>query len=170
MSSSALASVHSSNMPAHHKSAIRRFWEQAKGGGAMLSKGKAHLRAGGEVLLRQGGESLLVGAALGAAHVELPNGLDYKFKNFTIPVDGVVGAVGLIGGVLLADESSGKDLANAGASGATIFAFRETFKFVSAKKKAGGGKVGGTFGEDEDYGMNGEDDDAITACAREIGG
>lgn len=167
--STALAAVHSSNMPSHHKSAIRRFWEQAKGGGSsMLARGGKHLSATGAAF-RQGGESILMGGILGAVHVEY--GLDIKVPKSTIvvPVDALTAGVGLLGGVALAHQEGGVDLRNAGASAATVFAFRKTYDFMAEKKKASGGKVAGSFGEDSSYGMHGEEEDAITACARQIG-
>lgn len=167
--SSALSAVHSSNMAGHHKSAIRRFWEQAKGSGSsMLAGSGKHLTAVGETF-RQGGESILVGGILAAAHVEY--GLDVKIPNskIVVPVDGIAAAVGMLGGIALAREPGSVDLRNAGASAATVFAFRKTYDFMAEKKKASGGKVAGSFGEDSSYGMHGEEEDAITACARQIG-
>lgn len=169
--SSALSAVHSSNMSGHHKSAIRRFWEQAKGGGSsIMSRSGKHLSATGATF-RQGGESILMGGLLGAAHVELPNGLDVHVPNskIVIPIDGVAAAIGMVGGIALAHEDGGVDLRNAGSAAASVFAFRKTFDFLAEKKKASGGKVGGSFGDDASYGMHGEEDDAITACARQIG-
>ena len=166
---SALAAVHSSNMASEHKSAIRSFWEQAKGrSSSIMSRGGAHLRSTGATV-RQGGESLLVGGLLGAAHVELPNGLDVKIPNSTIaiPVDGAIAVGGMVGGILLANEEGGTDLRNAGASAASVFAFRKTYDFLAAKKKSSGGKVGGTFAG-EDCEVNGEHD-PILACARQMG-
>ena len=165
---SPLAAVHSSNMAPGHKSAIRRFWEQAKGGGmSVFGRAPAHLRATGETF-RQGGESILMGGLLAAAHVELPNGLDVKAGKITVPIDAAAAAVGLLGGIALAAEEGGTDLRNAGSAAATVFAFRKTYDFMAEKKKSSGGKVGGSFGGDgQDYGM--DEDDAVMACAKELG-
>jgi hypothetical protein len=169
--STALAAVHSSNMSNHHKSAIRRFWDEAKGkGSSLMGRSSAHLRSTGATV-RQGGESILVGGLLGYAHVELPNGLDIKVPNskISIPLDGAVAAIGMLGGIALANEEGGVDLRNAGASAASVFAFRKAYDFAAEKKKASGGHPGGTFGADQAYGM-GEERDEIIECARQIGG
>lgn len=166
---SLLAAVHSSNMPYEHKSALRRFYEQARGqGSSLMARGGAHLRSAGATV-RQGGESLVVGGLLGVAHVELANGLDIKVPNSNVilPVDGAVAAIGMIGGIALAHEEGGTDLRNAGAAAASVFAFRKTYDFLAEKKKASGGKVGGTFAGEQEYGM-GAEVDPIIACARQM--
>jgi len=127
-------SLAQSNMPAEHKSAIRRWYDSASGpgGGSPLALAKLHMKAAGEGL-RAGGESLLVGGALGALHAKLPTGLDMKPSASStkgVPVDAVVGVLGLVGGTFAAQEEYGKDLANAGAAALAVFAFRKTNDLV----------------------------------------
>lgn len=164
-------SLASSNLPVRQKSAIARMVERMGGGGAAMSRVKAHAMATGNAV-RQGGESVVVGAALGFAHVELPNGLDVKVPgqpNVKLPVDGIGGAACMIAGVALAHEEFGKDLTNAGAAAVSIFAFRKTAEFA-AKKKAerGGGLPGGRIaGEGYEFGAESEND-RIIALARSL--
>jgi hypothetical protein len=155
-----------SGMPEAQKSAIRRWYENAKGGSSAMARAKLHAAAAGEGL-RQGGESLLVGGMLGAAHVQLKTGLDVK----KVPIDAVVGVLGLLGGAAMAHEQYGSDLRNAGAAGLAVFSFRKTYALLAEKKKKAGGTPGGTFtGEDfNDQGNFNSDigaEDPIIAAAR----
>ena len=143
-------------------SAIRRWYESAKGGASAMARAKQHAAAAGQGL-RQGGESLLVGGALGALHAA--KGLDIK----KVPIDAVVGVVGLIGGAAMAHEEFGVDLRNAGATGLGIFAFRKTFALMAKKRREAGKTVAGTFeGDDEGFVPHGDfgAEDPIVAAAR----
>lgn len=134
-----LGAVEQSNIPSRQKSLIRRYYESALGhGGAGLSRVKKHV-TGGAQALRQGGESVVIGAALGALHVELPTGLDAHVGNSpAIPVDGVLAVAGLGAAVLMAHENVSDDLRNAGAAAATVFAFRKTHDFLAARAASKG--------------------------------
>jgi len=155
---STLAAVHSSNLSYGQKSAIRRMYERLSGSGG-LARAKSHVAATGHAV-RQGGESLIVGGALGALHQQ--QGLDMNIKGkVTVPVDGVVGAVGLIGGVAMAHEEFGADLRNMGAAAAAVFAFRKTAEFV-ARKKGQPVRAAGESG----YEFGAEGEDPIVAWAR----
>src|SRR6185369_3017315 len=125
---------------------------------------------------RAGAEGALTGAALGAAHAVLPNGLDLDTKG-RVPLDGIVAAVGLIGagyaGGFADSAPFAADLRNAGTSAIGILSFRKTFAFTAAKRKAKGLTVGGKFaGEDEnpDYsgGGFGEENDPLIQAARAL--
>ena len=136
---SALDAIESSNIPAREKSLIRRYWDNARGGGSRgLARVGRHLRGGAQVL-RQGGESAIVGAALGALHVELPTGLDaHVGSSPPIPVDAVVAVAGLGGAILMAHDAYSDDMRNAGAAAATVFAFRKTHDFLAARAASKG--------------------------------
>jgi hypothetical protein len=139
--------VNQSNIPAHQKSRISRWLDSVKGGGSSaLARARGHVTEGAQAF-RQGVESGAVGALLGAAHVELPTGLDIQAGKFKIPLDAVVGIAGLAGGVALAHDphNLGSDLRNAGAAALSVFAFRESYRLLAAKKVAGGGHPGGDF-------------------------
>lgn len=142
-------------------SALKRWFDSAKGASNAVARAKLHAAAAGNGL-RQGGESLLVGGLLGAASVQLKTGLDVK----KIPLDAVVGALGLVGGAALAHEEFGKDLANAGAAGLSIFAYRKTQAFLAEKARAAGKTPGfEAHGDDEGFvhGDFGAEDPIITA-------
>jgi hypothetical protein len=176
-----LNAVEGSNIPSRQKSLIRRYYENALGhGGRGLGRVKAHAMGAAHVL-RQGGESVVVGAALGALHVELPTGLDVHIGSSpAIPADAVLGVVGLAGAVLLAHEEVSSDLRNAGSAAATVFAFRKTHDFLAARAASKGvtpGSVvaatssastaGATAATAAAHGDFGED--PITQLARSLG-
>jgi len=125
--------------------------------------GKAHVIQTGESIA-QVGEGALVGALLGAAQVELTNGLDFH----SVPLDLAVGAAGIVGALLLAgDGSVAKDLRNAGAAGLTIYAFRMTqqllAKTATTKKATVKAKIAGDIGAD-DFGADVGADPIIEAA------
>lgn len=147
-------------------SGLRSWYNRVKdasGGSGAMARAKMHAAAAGQAV-RQGGEAILVGAALGAAHVQLSTGLDVR----KVPVDAVVGALGLLGGAAFAHEEFGVDLRNSGAAAATVFAFRKTYAFMAAKKTAAGGKPGGTFSGDDEGFVHGDmgAEDPVIAAAR----
>jgi hypothetical protein len=141
-------------------SSIRRWYESVRGGSSAMARAKLHAKAAGDGL-RSGGESLLVGGALAALHVE--KGLDYK----KVPLDAVIGGLGLLGGAAMAHEEFGKDLGNAGSAALAIFSFRKTFEFLAERKKKEGGAVAGglkgaSIAGESDYGA----EDPVIAAAR----
>lgn len=143
-------------------SAIKRWFDSAKGASNAVARAKLHAAAAGNGL-RQGGESLLMGGLLGAASVHLKTGLDVK----KVPLDGAVGVLGLVGGAALAHEEFGKDLANAGAAGLTVFAYRKTQAFLAEKARAAGKTPGFEVHGDDEAFVNGEiGEDPIVAAAR----
>jgi hypothetical protein len=128
---------------AENKSALRAFADKYMGGSmssASMTKAKLHVVETGQSI-RQGSESMITGGLLGAAHAEL--GLDHK----GVPVDAIVGAVGLIGRAALASETVGVDAGNVGAAAMSVFTFRKTYDFVHAKKMAAGQKPAGQVGD-----------------------
>lgn len=128
---------------------------------------KAHGIQAGESIA-QVGEGALVGALLGAANVELTNGLDFH----SVPLDLAVGAAGIVGALLMANESVARDLRNAGAAGLTVYAFRKTQELLaSAKAKKGlpvKTKIAGEFGADNDIGADDMGVDPIIAAAQAL--
>lgn len=143
--------------------ALKRWFDNARGGGNAIARAKLHAAAAGNGL-RQVGESVIVGGLLGAASVQLPTGLDVK----KIPIDAVLGALGLVGGAALAHEEFGKDLANAGAAGATVFSYRKTQAFLAAKARAAGKTPGFEAHGDDEHFVHGDfgAEDPIVAAAR----
>ncbi len=152
-----------SGMPTSQQSAIRRWYESAKGGSNAMARAKLHAAAAGHGL-RQGGESLVIGGILGAAHTQLKTGLDVK----KVPIDAVVGVLGLVGGAALAHEDYGVDLRNAGSAALAVFAFRKTHD-VLAEKMRQQGKTPGSAAATTPA-ANGENDfgaeDPIVKAAR----
>lgn len=118
-------------------SSLKKWYESVKGGSSAMARAKMHAAAAGQGL-RQGGESLLVGGLFGVASVKLQTGLDVK----KVPVDAVVGVLGLLGGAALAHEEYGTDLRNAGAAGLSIFSYRKTQDWAAQKARTGGQPVG----------------------------
>jgi hypothetical protein len=109
----------------------------------------------------------MVGGLLAAASVELPNGLDHKMGNAIVPIDGVVAALGLVGGVAMSHEEFGPDLRNAGSAAAAIFAFRKGSELY-AKKRGKTVPALNAHGED-DYGMElNAGEDPIVALAKRL--
>lgn len=129
-------SVAQSNIPAHEKSAIKRWYERLTGKSVTaLGHAKAHVVQSGHVL-RQYGESLVVGGLLGALHAELPNGLDIEVGGKKAPIDGMLAAAGAVASIAFPHSPLSCEAANAGASGATIWAFRMINEHQAKKKLA----------------------------------
>lgn len=126
---------------------IKKWFDSARGASA-ITRAKIHAAAAGNGL-RQTGESLIVGGLLGAASVHLKTGLDVK----KVPLDAVVAGLGLVGGAAMAHEEFGKDLANAGAAAASVFAFRKTQAFLAEKARASGKTPG--------FEVHGDDDESF---------
>ena len=162
----ALRALHSSNLPARHKSQLLSWYEDLKGKTEGYLPGTKHLRAGAEAV-RSGGESILIAGALSAAHVKLKTGLDIKAGKVNVPLDGLVAAVGIAGGIAMAHEDVGTDLANAGNAALAVLTFRKGFAFLAEREKRTGGTVGGSFAGESGNPDCGED--AIEAAARALG-
>lgn len=159
MANLSLRSIESSNLPAQHKSSLRRLFDHgmARHGGT-LSRVKAHA-VGGAHAMRKGGEGILTGAALGAASVHLAGGLDFApTDKFTVPVDAVLGVAGLAASVALAHEPFADDMANVGMSALSIFAYRKSADYMAKRKAAS--PAHGDFGADKQ--------DRIIALARQM--
>ena len=152
-------------MTVHGGSAITRMFEAAKSGGVVHAR--SAIVATGHTL-RQGGESVLVGGLLAAASVENAEngGLDHKMGTNVVPIDGVVAALGLIGGVAMSHEEYGPDLRNAGSAAAAIFAFRKGSELY-AKKRGKTVPALNAHGED-DYGVDDVGVDPIVALAKRL--
>jgi hypothetical protein len=146
--------VESSNISPSEKSELRKFLERTTGISKLGRRAKGHLMETGHAL-RQGGESILVGGILGAVHAEAKTGLDVK----GVPADAVVGVVGMLGGVAMANEGIGPEFRNAGATGLSIFTFRKTYDFLAEKKIAKGQQPGGQFGPTQKAKVAGELDE-----------
>ena len=134
----------------HASPSTVRSWLERVGGGS----GTAHQVHHAAHTLRQL-EVPLVGAALGAVHAELVNGLDFH----KVPIDAAVGVVGLILGIANAGGDLSHEFTNAGTAGLTVFAFRKTNAFLAAKKgdmsKRGvKARIRGDFEGDEDIGVD----------------
>jgi hypothetical protein len=148
--------IHASNLAHHEKSALGRALERMRSHGrsalARASSGAMATEAGD--IARQYGETALAGAALGAAHVMLPTGLDVSVGKTTkvkIPLD-LAGAV-VVGAVAatMGGEEGAEDVKTLGSGMAAVFGFRKTYDFLAAKRKKDGKKVGGSFaGEGDD--------------------
>lgn len=161
--------IESSNMPSRHKSALRKWFDDAKGGMSLSRVGSRHISAAGSGI-RQGGEAIMVGGALGLAHAQLPTGLDVKIGKAKLPMDGVAGVLGMVAGIGMAHEEYGTDLRNAASSCLSVFTFRQGYRFLAQYKTKNGGKPGGTFaGEDDDAGDdNMGEEDPIVREARNL--
>jgi hypothetical protein len=145
--------VAGSNMPSRAKSAVLSFMERHTSGGtspsflqrypqgqtALLLKrlhGSAH-----QSMLRQHGEAALFGALYAGAKNTV--GLDVGAKKF--PVDGIVAALALGAGAMLARRGSGlaTECNNLAASSLTLLSFRKLDALMSGKLPATKSKVAG---------------------------
>jgi hypothetical protein len=113
--------ISQSNMSRPAKSAIRRWYESIGGGTGI----KRHVTETAQAV-RQGGESGLMGAALGLLEAERGS-LDIQMGGHSVPLDGVAAAAGLLGSVVMANDSTGlsADLRNLGSSALTVLAYRK---------------------------------------------
>jgi hypothetical protein len=177
MASALARYVQKSNMHPAAKSEIGKWMEQFRdGGGVIVAKAGAHALATVDVI-REYGEAGLTGAALGALHARLPNGLDVPLSAQAaagsttttpaaadIPID-FVGAV-LLAGVAIAmpSQPASVDARHIGAACATVFSFRKTFGSQSTAITAAGGHVGGTFAGEQ----SAVDEDPLVKRARAI--
>ena len=128
-------------------------------------------------VVRKGVESGVVGALLGAASVELKNGLDVQGK---YPIDGIIGVLGLLAEGY-AKGPYAKSAGNAGAAALSVFAYRKGGQLWAEKKKQLGSKTThhGELGQgainDEMQGLEGYtslagegNEDPIIAAARAL--
>jgi len=127
---------------------LKRWLASARGLTSAATRAKVHAVAAANGV-RQGGESLLMGAALAAANVELKTGLDVR----NVPIDAVAGGLGILGGVALAHTEAGTDLRNMGGAALAVFSFRKTQNFLAEKKRAKGQTPG--------FEVHGDDDEAF---------
>ncbi len=140
--------IASSNIPGYAKGAFTR-WLAASGDlmpAAAVPGAMSHAVAGIHVV-RQYGEAGITGAVLAALAVHLPTGLDLGGK---APIDLGVSLAGAVLAVAMPREDGATSARNIGAAAASIYAFRQTGKFLATKTKAAGKKVGGTFAGDDD--------------------
>ena len=164
-----LRSIESSNLPSGQKSAIRRFLEHNVGSMRAVGSIRGHAVHTAHAL-RAGGESVLAGALAGLAHASLKHGLDTDAKG-QVPLDGIVGGLLLLGAGYAGGFTDGAhDMRNFGSTLLGIATFRNSFKWVAARRKAKGLPVGAISGEiDEGMGdMGAEDEDEIVAAARRL--
>lgn len=149
----AMRHIEASNIPTDKKSAIRRFFEKATGGIVSTSAAVGHVSAVGSAI-RFGGESLLIGGGLG--YLNATDNLEVKWGNNKIPIDGVLAAGGLLGGVLLANHplGIGPDLIHTGAQSLGILSFRKMDEW----KRAHDGKTS----------AHGESSDSILDIAKDL--
>lgn len=142
--------------------AIKTWAEGLMHGPALqrVSAAKSHALGFGQGV-RAGGEGVIVGGLLGMASAVMPGGLDQHMFGMPkpVPLDGVVGAVALLGCALAgADHHISTDLANASAVSFGILGFRKMEDFVRARQisvssikaslggKKPGAKVAGEMG------------------------
>lgn len=134
--------INTDALPQSQKSALRRWFESNQGPlESKVAKAKLHAKAG-LANLRAGGESAIVAGGLGVLHATMKSGLDYKGK---YPVDAALGAIGLIGGTLLAQDEMGQDLSNVGVAAISVFAFRKSHDLYVAKMYKDNGAGDGTL-------------------------
>lgn len=143
-------------------SGMSRFWDRIRSRSPEAGVSRWKSRASeGALSVRQVGEGALTGAALGLAHAELKDGLDFH----KIPIDGVVGLLGIVAAVVQSDEPYAHDLRNIGTAGATVFAFRKTYDLMAAKK-AESSKLTAGAGAHGEYDLGAED--PVIAAARNL--
>jgi hypothetical protein len=155
----ALDHVHASNLTRGAKQTVTQWYRGIMnyGSASMAPVGsiKSHLthQVGA---VRQGAGSLATGAFLGIANAELPHGLD-SIGTHKLPIDGVGGAIALLGGAALAAHGTGfglgNDIRNAGATALGIYGFRKGHDFHAERKlrigrRAPGGARPVAHGED----------------------
>lgn len=157
-----LARVESSNLPAAQKSSIRRLYERVRSGGTRAYGTVKSVAGAGVRAVKVGGEGLVTGGAIaGLEHVQEQSWVPSALKN--VPVAPVVGAVGLVGSVVLHAEEFSADMATVGAVGLGIYARDQTAKFLA-------GHAGSMHGEEGGYpGVHGEiGEDPIVRKARSL--
>jgi len=116
-------------------SMIRSWYERLTGAETGLTRASEGVHETG-LAIRQVGESVLVGAALGV--IDGKGGLDKRIGNRTVPIDGVlagVGILGSLGAIAMGHGDVAHDFRNAGTSAATVYAFRKARDLSTAKDK-----------------------------------
>ena len=159
-------SLAKSNMPAAHKSAIRRWYESniaGDGPAALAARAKLHAQAAVENV-RAGGESLMVGGALGA--LAATHGLDYKAGSTALPIDAAAGVAALATAAAMAHTPFAGDARTAGVTALGIFAFRKTYGVVAELQKKNGKPVVAFAGDDDDGGAEFGAEDPIVSAER----
>lgn len=146
MADLSLRAIESSNLPATQKSSLRRLFDGAMSRSpGSYARAKLHVVSGAQAM-RKGGEGVVMGCTLGAASVYFKRGLDMHVGQMSIPVDAAIGVVGLVGSTVFAAEGYAEDMANAGQSALTVFAFRKSAEYFA--KQAAAPKAKGDFGFD----------------------
>ena len=159
-----LAKVEASNLPAAQKSSIRRLYERVRGGGTRMYGQVKSVAGAGVRAVKVGGEGLVTGGAIaGLEHVQNSSWVPNALKN--VPVAPVVGAVGLLGSVVLHAEEFSGDMATVGAVGLGIYARDEMGKFLAGHPATMHGESAGQFypGATDDIG-----EDPIVKKARSL--
>ena len=166
-----LDSVRSSNLPHSEKTAIRRFYEKlaprahSSVGSAMSSVQSTvtslgqkvglshHVAVKGTHALRAGGEALILGGALGALDAKLgtpgKSGLDVNVPvgaGYSVPIDGVLGVVGMVASAVPALDIISDDARTAGIIGIASWSQRQAKEWVN--KTPTSPSVQGEYGED----------------------
>jgi hypothetical protein len=113
-------------------SIFSKFMSKITGSEHAMAKATSHITEGA-LAFRQTAEAIGIGAALGALNAKV--GLDVK----KVPIDAVLGVVGVGGAVFMAGHGFEHDLRNIGTHSAAIFTFRKTDSLLRAK----GGTVAG---------------------------
>ena len=163
-------SIAASNIPKREKSVIQSWVDSVTG--IAGPRGQYHSPAGhlaGFVgTLRQYSEGVAVGAALGALHAELKNGLDVGGA----PIDGAAGFVAGGLAMFFGGTEAGTTLNNIGSHSSCVYSFRSIHKLraemLRAKGRVPGGVVSGASTKAST--IAGEDDeDPIVIAARNMG-
>jgi hypothetical protein len=117
------------------KSALRKWYEKIGGHQGAMQRAKVHVVSGGNAI-RQSGEAIVVGGALGALNSHRGS-LDFHLRMggrvHEIPIDAVIGVVGVGAAVVLAHENVSDDLRNSGAAALTVFAYRKAQDYMNAR-------------------------------------
>jgi len=158
-----LAKVESSNLPAAQKSSIRRLYERVRHGGMAHAYGTVKSVAGAGVrAVKVGGEGLVTGGAIaGLEHAQGMSWVPNALKK--VPVAPVVGAVGLLGSVVLHAEEFSGDMATVGAVGLGIYARDQVGKFLAGHSSVHGEFAGEGYPNCDDIG-----EDPIVKKARSL--
>ncbi len=119
-------------------SAARKWLDRLSVPDQMKVKALVHVEEGA-LALRQGGESLISGALLGAIAAQRKGGLDAG----KVPIDGVIGILGLGGGVAMAGSGYAPELRNLGATSLGVLSYRKTLDYFATK----GGTTGAASAE-----------------------
>jgi hypothetical protein len=145
-----VTTINQSNLPAAAKASVIDHWiDRARGAkSSVLARAGIHgLQAAHTI--SEVGSGLVAGAAAGALHATM--GLDKQVGSTTIPLDAAGGILLAVTSVAAAHMPGARQAGIIGSQLGTVFAFRKSYDYIAAKRKAAGEKVGGSFaGEGED--------------------